>query len=184
MQEIIFLGVTVLVASLVWFAFKLPATPRFRSKPMLAGPYLEFFQTLRSALPDYDVFPQVALSALVDPVGGPKGRRFALDCMNSRRAGYAVFDQDMQLVAIVELSHRSRATRKETALDACLARAGIKTLRFYSTQMPSETVIRNAVDAQRSKIVNRPVKRAFMHIPAERGRLRQAAWPDTVNARM
>jgi hypothetical protein len=184
MQEMIFLGVAVLVISLIWFAFKLPTTPRFRSKPMLAGPYLEFFQTLRSALPDYDVFPQVALSALVDPVGGPKGRRFALDCIDGKRAGYAVFDQDMRLVAIIELSHRSRATRKETALDACLANAGIHTLRFYSTQMPSETVIRNAVEAQLSKIANRPVKRAFMHISAERERPRQGAWPDTVNARM
>ncbi|HEV2610129.1 MAG TPA: DUF2726 domain-containing protein [Noviherbaspirillum sp.] len=183
MQEMMFLAVTIAVASLLWFAFKLPATPRFRSKPMLAGPYLEFFETLRSSLPDYHVFPQVALSALVDPIGGPKGRRFAVDCINGRRAGYAVFDQDMQLVAIVELSHRSRATRKEAALEACLAKAGIKTLRFYSTQMPSETAIRHAVEAQHSRIANRPTKHACIHIPIESGRRRQPAWPDTVNAR-
>ncbi len=183
MQEMIFLAVTVLVASLIWVAFKLPATPRFRSKPMLAGPYLEFFHTLRSALPDYHVFPQVALSALVDPIGGPKGRRFAVDCINGKRAGYAVFDNDMQLVAVIELSHRSRATRKEAALETCLARSGIRTLRFYSSQMPSEAVLRDAIDAQVMKMANRPTRKAFVHIPAESRRGRQPAWPDTVNAR-
>src|SRR6476661_4133344 len=128
MSEMIVLAAVLSAALIAWFAFKSPAHPRFRRKTVMSETELDFFYRLQAALPQCHIFAQVALSALIEPVGMPKARRFAAACIASKRAGYAVFDDEMHLLAVVELSHRARIARKEAALDACLATAGIKTV--------------------------------------------------------
>lgn len=118
---------------------------RFRRKPVLTGGDLEFFHHLRYALPECLVCPHVAISALVEPAGVGKARQAALDGIGRTRVGYAVFNEDMQVVAVIELDHRSRPTRKDVARDAAFASAGIRTIRFHSKRLPSPAKIRSSV---------------------------------------
>ncbi len=111
--------------------------------------------------------------AFLEPTGNPKKRRFALECIAGKRVGYAVFDEDMQLIAAIELSHRSRVTQKEAALDACFVTAGIKTLRFYSPQLPSEEKIRSSIYTHAGDPAH------YTPYPA---RHRKTPWRNTLNA--
>ncbi|HEY0847389.1 MAG TPA: DUF2726 domain-containing protein, partial [Noviherbaspirillum sp.] len=110
---------------------------RYRRKAILTGGERDFFFRLQEALPECVVCPQVAVSALLEPVGVGKLRQAAVDCIDGKRVGYAVFDRDMQLIAVVELDHRTRTSRRAAARDAYFAGAGIKTVRFQSKRLPS-----------------------------------------------
>lgn len=130
---------------LFWFGMKRKTKPRFRRKSLLTGADVAFFRRLRQALPECLICPQVAVSALIEPVGAGLGRRSAMGYINDRRVGYAVFDEEMQLIAVIELDYRSRPNREEAEQDAYFASAGIRTLRFHAKHLPSETKIRSAV---------------------------------------
>lgn len=118
---------------------------RFRRKPVLTGGEREFFFRLQTALPECVVCPQVAVSALLEPVGVGKLRQAAVDCIDGKRVSYAVFDKEMQLITVVEIDHRTRRSRRAAARDAYFASAGIRTVRFQSHCLPSDTKIRSAI---------------------------------------
>lgn len=117
----------------------------YRRKAVLTGGEREFFYRLQQALPECVVCPQVAMSALLEPTGIGKFRQAAVASINGKKVGYAIFDRDMQLIAVVELDHRTRTSRRAAARDAYFASAGIKTIRFQSKRLPSETKIRSSI---------------------------------------
>ena len=47
-----------------------------------------------------------AVSALIEPAGSGPARKAALDRIKAEKVGYAVFDEQMELMAVVELDHR------------------------------------------------------------------------------
>lgn len=118
---------------------------RYRKRAMLAGGELEFFYRLRRALPECHVFPQVAMSALVEPMGIGKARQSAFARIMGKRVGYAVFDDEMKLLAVVELDYRSRLSRQDAKRDACFSEVGVKTVRFQSKRKPSEARIKSSI---------------------------------------
>lgn len=152
METVVFIGI-VFVGLLGWFAANHARSVRYRRKPVLTGREREFFFRLRNALSECHVCPQVAVPALIEPAGVGKLRRQALATVSGKRVGYAVFDEDMDLLAVVELAHRSRPTRMERAREACLASAGIRTVRFYARGLPSEVKIRSSIFDRRSAAV-------------------------------
>ncbi|RZI44938.1 DUF2726 domain-containing protein [Herbaspirillum sp. HC18] len=138
--------VTIVFTGLVaWFWVARPGTVRYRKKPVLTGSEREFFYRLREALPECQVCPQVAATALIEPSGMGKIRKAALAAVGGRRVDYAIFDEDMHLLAVVEINHKSRMTRADAAFDACFASAGIRTIRFQAKRLPSEGKIRSCV---------------------------------------
>ena len=138
MKDAIVFFAVVFSGLLLWFATRHKGRPRFREKAMLTGPDVEFFRLLRRALPDCIICPRVALSALIEPSGVGMLRQTAHADIVGKRVGYAVFDEDMILLAVIELDYRSRPGRKAVRQDACLASAGIRSLRFQAKRLPSE----------------------------------------------
>lgn len=148
MSETIVVVAIVLGGFAIWLALHREGRVRYRKKALLSGCELEFFHRLRQALPECVVFPQVGLAALIEPAGIGPGRQTALALLATRRAGYAVFDEQMQLLLIIELDHSSRRQRADVAMDRYLAEAGLRTVRFSSKQLPSDVRIRGSVFAR------------------------------------
>jgi len=148
MSETIVVVVIVLGGFGIWLALHRQGRVRYRKKAFLTGCELEFFHRLRQALPECLIIPQVGLAALIEPAGIGPGRQAALALLATRRAGYAVFDEQMQLLVIIELDHSSRHKRAETAMDRYLADAGLRTVRFSSKRPPSDARIRGSVFAR------------------------------------
>ncbi|KRB92725.1 DUF2726 domain-containing protein [Noviherbaspirillum sp. Root189] len=145
MQELIVFTSIVSLGLAGWLILHSRNMPRFRQKSVLTGGDLEFFYRLRKALPECTVTTQMALSALIEPVGIGKLRKTAMACLEGKRVGYAIFDEDMQLMAVVELDYRARPTRRETAIDACFKSAGVRVVRFHVRRLPSATTIRSTI---------------------------------------
>lgn len=133
-------------AGFAWWFFDNRARPvRFRPRQVLTGTGREFLFLLKRALPECTVCPQLAATALLEPLGTGKTRKGALARIVGRRVGFAVFDEDMRLVAVIELDHRPRLTKREAECERYFTDAGIMTLRFDPKCMPSEARIRAEV---------------------------------------
>ena len=165
-----------------WFVVNRSRPARFRTRQVLTGPGLEFLFRLKRALPECIVCPQLAATALLEPLGVGKTRKAALSRIVGRRVGYAIFDEEMQLIAIIELDHRPRLTRREAECEAYFVTAGIKTLRFHPRRMPSEAKIRASVfPRERGEVPNR-VERGDNHDGVIEFKPRSAPWRNTVSA--
>jgi hypothetical protein len=159
--------------------------PRYRKKAVLIGTNLDFFHLLCRALPECHVFPQMALSALVEPQGTGRSRQSAFDRIATKRAGYAVFDKDMQLLAVVELNHKGRVPRKEAKREAYLASAGIRTIRFQSKQLPSESKIqRNILIGSTQESGQRTKPNTRINFSKVEHKRLKTPWRNTLNAHM
>lgn len=130
---------------LLWLFLHREKPARFRTKAVLTGSELDLFSRLRAALPACVVCPQVAVSALIEPVGIVAFRQDAATRIDGKRVGFAIFDEEMQLIAIVELAHRSRVKRSDVARDAYFSSAGIRTIRFHAKRLPSAVQIQKRV---------------------------------------
>lgn len=182
MQEIIVFTSVVSIGLAGWFVFNNKTIPKFRRKSVLTGNELDFFYQLRKALPECTVTTQMAPSALKEPAGIGKVRKAAMACLEGKKIGYAIFDDDMQLMAVVELNYRSRPTRRETAIDACFKSAGIRGVRFHVRRLPSETTIRSTI-YERPKVADSSFHIQF-HGSAENINYNKppTPWRNTVNA--
>lgn len=119
--------------------------PCFTSRALMTPNEIEFFGRLRDALPEHYVFPQIAMSALLDPVA--KGKAGYADFLRiaQKRIDYGIFTSDFQIVAVVELDDRSHNRVKDQRRDSFVASAGIRTIRFQSSRRPNREQIREAV---------------------------------------
>jgi hypothetical protein len=181
MNEITILIAAVVAAVLLWLAINRDKQPRYRRKSVLTGSDLDFFHRLQSALPECHVFPQVAMSALVDPMGRGRARQAAIESIVAKRVGYAVFDEEMQLLAVVELNHRSRVTRKDAARDEYFASAGIQTIRFQARHLPSEAKIRQSVLIE-AQVRQRAASNSNACSSKMESRRQKTPWRNTANA--
>lgn len=145
MKEMIVAASIVVGGMLFWFYLHREKPVRFRKKPVLTGGELDFFHCLRDALPECTVCPQVSVSALIEPTGVGPSRQKAQTQLGAKRVGYAVFDEDMKLIAVVEYEHRSRLKRSDVLRDAWFASAGIRTIRFPARRLPSEAHIKSRI---------------------------------------
>lgn len=182
MQELIVFFSIVFVGLIGWIVLHKQSQPKFRRKSVLTGGDLDFFFRLRKALPECTITTQMAPSALIEPVGIGKLRKAAMACLEGKRVGYAVLDEDMQLVAVIELDYRSRRTRREIAIDACFESAGVRVIRFHARRLPSETKIRSMI-YERTWAADvssgTPFRDSVQSINYSKPK---AAWRNTVNA--
>lgn len=176
----VFLGVVAL-GVIAWRLLFKPRKVRYRKKSLLTGLERELFSRLCDALPECHVCPKVAVAALVEPAGVGKLRKVAGDAIFGRRVGFAILDDEFQLLCVAELAHRSGASRDEAARKAGLASAGIRTLRFSAKRMPSAAKIRTAVFARAAHAA------AAMHGAPDRRpdlEFRKTPWRNTANAHL
>lgn len=170
---------------LFWLYLHREKPMRFRRKALLTGGELDFFFRLREALPECIVCPQIFAAGLIEPTGVGHARQQAQSRLEARRVGYAVFDEDMHLLAVVEYDHRSRIKRSDAARDAWFASAGIKTVRFPARRMPSEGQIRSRVFARREQ--GRGRMSPYVDYQSEKGieyKPLKTPWRNTANAHL
>ncbi len=131
----------------------------FRPKPLLTGNEKEFFGRLKRALPEHQVFPQVAMGALVDvslpeshPQFWPLRRLF-----QSKICDYVVATRSGKAICVIELDDRTHDNKKDKdqARDALLKNAGITTLRYDSRSKPAEATIHADVRRVLERLVSR-----------------------------
>lgn len=138
--------IAVAVAAMVAKGIGGGASATYRPRAFLTPNELEFFNRLLRALPDHHVFPQVAMSALIEPTAKGKEWRSAFGRISQKRVDYCVFTKaDMKLVAIVELDDRTHDSKKDAQRDSYTESAGIRTVRFHSKRKPTEPEIRKAL---------------------------------------
>ena len=119
---------------------------KYKRRDIMTDNEMEFFGRLVAALPDHYIFPQVAMSALLDPAAGDRKRAHA-DRLRiaQQRTDYVVCNRRCEVVAVVELDDRTHSQAKDEVRDGRLAQGGYRTVRFQSRQKPPAAAIRAAI---------------------------------------
>jgi hypothetical protein len=113
----------------------------YRSRSLMTAREREFFALLRKALPDVHIFPQVAMSAVID--SNSKG--YAVRNRFDRKVfDYVVCSESCDLLYVIELddrSHLSESSRKRDAVkNEICALAGVQLLRYPSVKIDCVTI--------------------------------------------
>lgn len=121
-------------------------TGAYRKRKFMTENEEEFFGRLVVALPDHYIFPQVAMSALLEPSSSNK-RTAHSDRLRiaQQRVDYVVCTRSGDVVVVVELDDRTHARGKDQTRDSRLDQAGIRTVRFQARQKPKVEAIRTTV---------------------------------------
>jgi hypothetical protein len=120
------------------------------SRAVMTPNETEFYARLKGALPDFEVIPQVAMSALLDvslPEMHPEYWKMRKE-FSQKTVDYVVCRKgSMDVVVVVELDDRTHDVKqdKDAARDKMLANAGIKTIRWDSRAKPAQREIRAKV---------------------------------------
>ena len=131
------------------------------ARPVMTGNELDFFATLRAALPDAIVLAQVSFGAIIEPRGPARGtpawwsnrHRFG-----QKVADYVVLDADGRLRTIVELDDCTHDRIKDSARDALLASAGIAVVRYDARAKPDVRTIRQDVGLDHRFTIATPLR--------------------------
>jgi hypothetical protein len=118
----------------------------YKRRDLMTDNELEFFGRLVVALPDHYIFPQVAMSSLLDASSSDKKQAHA-DRLRiaQQRVDYVVCNRRCEVVAVVELDDRTHSRAKDKVRDGRLEQGGIRTVRFQSRQKPAPDAIRAAI---------------------------------------
>ena len=121
-------------------------TEAYKRRKLMTANELEFFGRLVTALPAHFIFPQVALSALLEASSSDKKKAHS-DRLRiaQQRADYVVCDANGEVIAVVELDDKTHSRTKDQTRDARLGQGGIRTVRFESRNKPTVEVIRSTV---------------------------------------
>jgi hypothetical protein len=147
---LIFLVLVVLAASFVALHLKgakgTSRTGTYRRRKLMTDNEEEFFGRLVVALPDHYIFPQVAMSALLEAASGDKGKAHG-DRLRiaQQRVDYVVCTRRCEVVAVVELDDKTHSRAKDGLRDARLEQAGIRTVRFQARNKPKVEAIRTMI---------------------------------------
>ena len=111
----------------------------YKARSLMTPNEMEFFERLVKAYPNYYIFPQVAMSGLLDAkTNDGKKIQGIRNSFNRYRTDFVVF-KDSKVLAIIELDDRTHKGREESDAkkDSMLKKAGYKIIRFQSTNKPS-----------------------------------------------
>jgi hypothetical protein len=93
----------------------------YRARKLLTDNELEFFDRLIQALPAHYVFPQVAMSALLEGSGSEKKQNYSDHLrIAQQRVDYVICDTRCNVVAVVELDDKTHSRAKDDVRDARL----------------------------------------------------------------
>jgi hypothetical protein len=118
-------------------------TGTYKQRKLMTDNEAEFFGRLVVALPEHYIFPQVAMSALLDTASGDKKIAHS-DRLRiaQQRVDYVVCTRSCEVVAVVELDDKTHSRAKDQLRDVRLQQAGIRTVRFQSREKPKVDAIR------------------------------------------
>jgi len=144
---IVALVLLIVAIALIGALFKVPGPAgRYKARRLMTENEAEFFGRLVVALPDHYIFPQVAMTALIEAASSNKKTAHS-DRLRiaQQRADFVVCDRSCRVVAVVELDDRTHSRSKDEIRDGRLQQAGIQTVRFQSTSKPGVGAVRTAV---------------------------------------
>jgi hypothetical protein len=137
-----------ILAVVVVAAIAFGLRPKYVAKPLLTGNEHEFYQRLTRANAGGHVFPQVAMSALIEAQASSRGRqRSAFGRIAQKRVDFVLCEGDLGMICVVELDDKTHDATRDRERDALLRSAGIETLRWQSRSKPSVDEIRSALSA-------------------------------------
>lgn len=113
-------------------------------KPILTDNEKEFFHRLQRSLPDYHVFPQVAVNAILQVSKNvKKARRFGIrNRFSQLHVDYLICEKNtLAVMAVIELDDRTHKAAKDAARDRMLETGGYRVIRFASKRKPAEAEI-------------------------------------------
>lgn len=148
MQTAVIFAIFCIVLPFLYLLFKAAIkNSAYKPKEILTDNELDFFWKLTRALPDVFIFPQVAMSALIDPTAtkGSKAFMSSFGRISQKRVDYALFDSGMKLICIVELDDKTHVESKDKDRDRIFKSAGIRTIRWNSKNKPQSDEIYNLV---------------------------------------
>jgi hypothetical protein len=151
-------------------------TGTYRRRKLMTDNEEEFFGRLVVALPDHYVFPQVAMSALLEAASSDKKKAYS-DRLRiaQQRVDYVVCTRSCEVVAVVELDDKTHSRAKDELRDARLEQAGIRTVRFQARNKPK-------VEAIRAMVLGPTITEA-RKAPIEQSRIAVKTAPDNLDAR-
>jgi hypothetical protein len=144
---VVFLGIVLLAIILAQIWLKgTRQTGVYRARSLMTANEAEFFGRLVAALPDHYIFPQVAMSALIEATTSDRKKAHS-DRLRiaQQRVDYVVCDKNCKVVAVVELDDRTHSASKDQVRDARLLQGGLPTVRFQSKSKPSIDSLRAAI---------------------------------------
>lgn len=142
---VFFLAAVILIGTLTNINRK-NSLGRYKAKKIMTENELEFFRRLVDALPEYFIFPQVAMSALLEAYGSTEKQTHINRLkIAQQRIDYVVCDGKCQVIAVIELDDKTHIPSKDKIRDDRLMQAGIRTIRFQSNRKPTKNEIRNNV---------------------------------------
>lgn len=150
MKVLIAIVIFAILAAALTVAMKRPQGKEragaYRARKLMTENELEFFGRLVAALPDHYIFPQVAMSALLEAASIDRKKSHS-DRLRiaQQRADYIVCTRSCDLVAVIELDDRTHSTTRDQLRDSRLEQAGIRTVRFQSRSKPKADAIRLAI---------------------------------------
>lgn len=118
----------------------------YRQRKLMTDNEAEFFGRLVVAMPDHYIFPQVAMSGLIESSSGDRKTALA-DRLRiaQQRVDFVICSRTCDVVAVVELDDKSHDRSKDIVRDARLAQAGIRTVRFQARSKPRVEALRNSI---------------------------------------
>lgn len=118
----------------------------YKARKLMTDNEAEFFSRLVVALPDHYIFPQVAMTALLEAASGNKKKAHS-DRLRiaQQRVDYVVCDRGGNVVAVVELDDRTHSRNKDKLRDERLQQGRIRTVRFQSKSKPDAGALRAAI---------------------------------------
>jgi len=123
----------------------------YTTKKLMTANEVDFFHRLRKALdPRWTVFPQVSMGALMDTTLKPAHPRFwdARRVFSSKICDFVVCDaKTLKPQLIIELDDRMHDFSKDRTRDTLCARAGYRTIRFWSRAKPNPTELKERLAA-------------------------------------
>lgn len=120
---------------------------RARARPLLTPNEKEFYGRIRRALPEFTVWAQVSMGALLTaPEGGRDAAGWGFrERFNRKVVDFVVLDAQLRVLALVELDDRTHNPVKDAARDRLMREAGYVTLRYESRAKPAEATLRQDV---------------------------------------
>lgn len=148
---------------------------QYKARRLLTPNEEEFFGRLMHALPEYRVFCQVAMSALLTASSSDRKVAHADRLRIAQHyVDYVVCDAALNVIAVLELDDRTHSKAKDVLRDERLQLAGYRVVRIQSTAKPSAADLRAAIiDAQTAPAATQP--KAAAPAPGV------VAWPSTAS---
>jgi hypothetical protein len=151
MNNIIIIVIPILIIGTILLATKFIVQNKsegnqFKAKPIMTANELEFFERLKNALQECQIFPQVALNAIMDVDCDDKKERLRLrNKYAQKHADFIITDKSCNIICIMELDDRTHQTSRDRKRDKMLESAGYKTIRFQSGNKPNEKTLRESI---------------------------------------